>query len=143
MTKVSIEDVEQILQQSKLDAAVVNKVVSALEQLAEEAKEDKAPVQKNKFRHGVVISDPENKLAGVELTAVVVKMEESKDMTQAVEKIKAAAKDFNNNSRKGKKNPVKAVFEACGAIASKFFKSQEIKILTKEPVMVIVTDNKI
>lgn len=143
MSKVSIEDVEQILQQSKLDQSVVLKVLSDLEKLAEENKNEKSPAQKNKFQHGIVISDPENKLAGIELTGWVVKMEDSKDMTQAVSKISAAAKDFNNNSRKGKKNPIKTIGEACQHVAAKFFKSQEIKVVTKEPVMVLVTDNNV
>jgi len=141
--KIDLDSVVKALN-GRVDQPIIAEV---LEDLKAEIKEDeeakaaeKEPKQKKQF--GVLISDQAGVLAGNDLVAWVVQVEESASPHVMFERIKRAAYEFNQ-SKKGRKHPVKTVGEACEAVGAKFFKEQNISIKTKEPVLIMATDNVI
>jgi hypothetical protein len=67
-------------------------------------------------------------------------MPENEDTRDVVELIKKAAYNFNA-SKKGRKYPVNTIGQAIEGVGNKFFKPYNVSLKTKEPVLVITTDN--
>lgn len=143
MAKIEIAKVTEILQRSNLEADVMKEILSAIQEEAKAAEaetEEKPPVQKKQFI--ILVSDPNGDMPEKDLVGWVVQIPEMASPLTVTERIHRAAYDFNS-SRRGRKNPVSTVGEACEAVAQKHFKEAEIAIKTKIPVSVIVTDNQI
>ncbi len=98
-----------------------------------------------KYKHLIVASDPsgtlKSTLEGVPMW--VFKVPDEEKHTEVMERFFKGVYDFNANSRKGRKNPVKTVGDGIQAVPTKHFKPSKSPVLTKEPVIVLVTDNKI
>ena len=60
----------------------------------------------------------------------------------AESQIHKAAYDFNQTP-KGRRMPVQSIGEACEAVPARIFKEHQLWIKTKEPVLILRTDNKI
>ena len=67
-------------------------------------------------------------------------MPENEDTRDVVELIKKGAYNYNA-SKKGRKYPVGSIGSAIEGVGTKFFKPYNLSIKTKEPVLVITTDN--
>lgn len=147
--KVNIEDVEHILSKYKIDqktiAAVVDEVVQATEDAKADNGADGDKAKKAKYKHLIVASDPDGSARAVlERTPMwVFKVPDDENHTEVMPRFFRGVYDFNAKSRKGKKNPIKSVGDGIQAVGTKFYKPNKSPILTKEPVIVIVTDNKI
>ncbi len=143
MAKIEITKVREIIKRSNLEAEVMNELLAAIEeevQLAEAEAEVKPPPQKKQFV--IVVSDPQGELPEKDFVGWVVQIPEVASPLTVPERIFRAAYDFNL-SRRGRKNPVSTVGEACEAVSQRHFKEAEISVKTKVPVSVIVTDNEI
>jgi hypothetical protein len=143
MAKIEIEKVAEVLKRSNLEADVLKQIIQALQEelnAAEEEQEEKPPPQKKQF--AILVSDPEGTIPEKDFVGWIVQIPEIASVLTIPERIHKAAYDFNS-SRRGRKNPVSTVGEACEAVASKHFKEADIAIKTKIPVAVIVTDNQI
>lgn len=143
MAKIDVTKVADILKRSNLQAEVVKEILQAIQEEAagpEEDQEPKPPVQKKQFV--ILVSDPNGDMPEKDLVGWVVQIPEMASPLTVQERIHKAAYDFNS-SRRGRKNPVSTVGEACEAVAAKHFKEAEIAIKTKVPVTVLVTDNQI
>jgi len=146
--KVDITDVEHILAKYKIDQKTIEKVVDDVKQATEDAKADNAgdgDGKKMKYKHLIVASDPDGtKTKLLEETPMwVFKVPEDEKHTDVMGRFFKGVYDFNAKSRKGKKNPIKSVGDGIQAVPTKHFKPNKSPVLTKEPVIVIVTDNKI
>ncbi len=143
MAKIEIAKVADVLKRSNLEPDVLKEIIQALQEEAnadEEEKDEKPPPQKKQFV--ILVSDPEGVMPEKDLVGWVVQIPEMASVLTVPERIHKAAYDFNS-SRRGRKNPVSTVGEACEAVAAKHFKEAEIAIKTKIPVAVVVTDNEI
>lgn len=142
--KVDIEDVQLALSQYGVDQTVARKIVDDVRQAAEDAKGDAAPGKKTKYKHLIVASDPEGKYPNLaEIPMWVFKVPSEENHTDVMPRFFKGVYDFNAKSRKGRKNPIRSVADGIQSVGSKHFKPNKTPVLTKEPVIILVTDNKI
>ena len=142
MAKVDIDLVKLVAMQ-KLNPS--NKEMSAflqeLKERAEAYKPEKEPTVKKQYVF--ILSDPHGKFKGdTDFTGWVVQIPEDDNPATALEKLHLGAYDFNR-SVKGRRYPVSTVAEACEFGSAKIFKEQKIWVKTKEPVLVVPTNNKL
>jgi len=144
MAKIEIAKVAEVLKRSNLEVEVLKEIIQALQEeanAADDEKEEKPPAQKKQFV--ILVSDPDGAMPeGKEFVGWIVQIPEMASVLTVNERIHKASYDFNS-SKRGRKNPVSTVGEACEAVASKHFKENDIAIKTKIPVAVVVTDNQI
>ena len=141
-TKVKVEQVEFTMNEVGIDSKDIAKVIADLEQSLQEEDEQRAPTVK-KTVFGIARTD--KPIPKVEETPMLaLKAPEELTYIEVEELFYKACYEYNANHKKGQKNPVKEVFEAVGAPGiGKYFKEQGIQILTKEPLTIIPTDNRI
>jgi hypothetical protein len=142
MSKISIEEVESALRAQNVDMKVVNSVLTQLNEVIEEEKENRGttPKQKNEFL--IILSDPNKELVGKDFVGYVVQMKQGDDAATVLDKIKAAAHD-TNAAKKRKKTMLKTMADAFYGIKRSFLKPKNILIKTKTPVRVLITDGTI
>ncbi len=141
--KVSIEQIEQSMRDQNVDPKIIVKVISDLEAAAKEDKEDRGSAPKAKTQFAILVSDPENKLRGLNLTGYVVAMEENAPPQAAHERIVEAVNNFNN-SKRGRKAPLETLADAIAVLKGKWLKrehGEKIAIKTREPVAVQAVPN--
>lgn len=142
MAKVDIALVAHVAQQ-KLNPSSkeLDAFLQELRERVEAQKSEKEPAVKKQYVF--ILSDPNGKFKGdTDYTGWVVQIPEDDNPATALEKLHLAAYDFNR-SAKGRHYPVRTVAEACEFGSAKIFKEQKIWVKTKEPVLVISTNNKI
>ncbi len=138
--KVELDTLKRVLQRNDLDVRQVSQIMEDIARELEKEEEPKAPAVKKQF--AVLVSDPEGKMAGLDLTGWVLQIPEEESPSLAAEKIFRAAYEFNA-SPKGRRFPVETVGEACETVTARFFKEQGAWVKTKEPVLLVRTDNRI
>lgn len=144
--KVDITDIEHILNKHNVDRTVINAVVEDAKQAVEDAKADDGAEgqKKGKYKHLIVVSDPDNRCPDIsELSMWILKVKEEENHTDVLPRLYKGVYDYNEKSRKGRKNPVKTLGDAMQTVGPKFYKPAKSPILTKEPVIVLVSDNTI
>jgi hypothetical protein len=143
--KVDLEDIQLALSQHGVEQKLAQQIINDVKQAAEDAKGGNGPAKKTKYKYLIVASDPDGtKKTLIENTPMwVFKVPDEEKHTDVLPRFYKGVYDFNAKSRKGRKNPVKTVGDGIQAVGSKHFKPNKTPILTKEPVIVLVTDNKI
>jgi hypothetical protein len=143
MSKISIEEVESKMLELKIDPIKVKQVVSELEKVVEELTEERKATTgpKQKWEHIIVLNDEEGILNGKEVTGWVVQQPDGAESNLILSKLIDAAKNQNEVTKKKANiiNDFKSLFEH---LKSKFTKEKNIRIKTKEPTRVIVTNGK-
>lgn len=143
MAKIDIDTVKRILQRNNVE---IRKVAEIMEDLSTELdlqaaeKEAKPPPVKKQFV--ILVSDPEGHLVQRDFTGWVLQIPEEDSALTTVEKLCAAAYDFNA-SPKGRRLPLQTLGETLEIIPGKFTKEHQVWIKTKEPVLLVRTDNQI
>lgn len=140
--KVSLENVEAILLERKIEPPKVKEILRDLEKAAEEEKADNAATTgpKAKWEHVIVINDPEGKLKD-DFTGWVVVQQEGQDTGLVLSKLTDAAKT-QNDAAKRKKSLLQNFGEIFQGLKSKFLKEKGLKIKTKEAVRVLTVNGK-
>lgn len=139
--KADIDLVNLILQRNDIDVRKRNQIIEDIQtELQANSDEEQAPPIKKQFV--IVVSDPEGKIEGLDLTGWVVQIPEEDSVFSTAERIHKAAYDFNA-SPKGKRLPVRSIGEALEVIPAKFFKEHQAWVKTKEPVLLISTKNEL
>ena len=138
--KVEVELVAEIMQKNHLDPVVQKRILEELLSSLEAGAAEKVPAEKKQWV--VLASDPEGKLAAVDFVAWVLQIPEEEAPVTVKDKLYRGVYEFNT-TRSGRLHPVRAVGEAFEQVPSKYFKAADLTVKTKEPVIVIVTDNKI
>jgi hypothetical protein len=136
------------LQRQDLDIRTVNAVIEEITQEVQANQEDKPP--REKLQTCILLSDPSGRLnpeffeaAGFsDFTGWVVKIPEEESPATVHDRIRKAAYDFNVTP-KGRRMPVLTVGEAAEVVPARIFKEHGIRIQTKEPVLILTTDNRI
>lgn len=114
----------------------------SFEARAAENAEEKTPAVKKQFV--IVVSDPHGEIAalGKDFTGWVVQIPEDDNPALALGRIHKGAFDFNRTP-KGRRLPLRTVAEACEFGSAKIYKEHKVWVKTKEPVLVVLSDNKI
>lgn len=136
---MNIDDLTEILRQNGVAAPTIKQIITDLKQAAEDNKGTAGPKAKNKFV--VLLNSPTNELTNAQ--AWVVQVPEETAAADIMNKVSSAAREFNANTRKGKKNPVRTLADAALTVTRKFFKAAGVNIKTKIPVETIVTDGMV
>jgi hypothetical protein len=145
--KVDIEEVESVLYSNKVEPEKAIKILSDLNKVVEELKEEKIAAVENsggkpKWESVIVLLDKNNELKDREFAGWVVQIEEGKDPATIMSGITDACK-VQNETAKRKKSFLTTVIEAFEGLKPKFLKEKRIKIKTKELTRIIITDNKL
>jgi hypothetical protein len=141
MAKVDLELVKLILQRNVTDVRQVAQILEDINQeLAAQVDEDKAPPVKKQYV--ILLSDPRGHLAGKDFTGWVVQIPEDESPATTEDKLIRAAYEFNSTP-KGRRLGLKTIGELCENIPARFLKDQLAWVRTKEPVLVVVSNNKI
>ena len=142
MSKIALEEVEQVLSQHKVaDApAIMDDLQKILDELAAEREAEKA--NKVPWEYVVVLHDPNGELKAQKkdevLSAYVVQHEDGVDPGTILSTIADAA-TAQNDTAKRKKSMLSNMREIFEGLKSKFLKEKKIRIKTKEPVRVLLT----
>lgn len=142
MAKIDVSKVAEILKKNEIDPAVLRRVMEEMNLVVQpEGDEgDKPPPVKKQFV--VLVSDPDGKFPKTDFAAWVLQMPEDESPATVEERIFRSAYDYNA-TRKGRMYPAKTVGEALENIPAKHFKEAELWVKTKNPVIVLKTDNEI
>lgn len=141
--KVDTEIVQQVLQQSKLklDPDLIRTIFDDVREMAAANAVPRAKHPKKPFL--LVVSDPNGVIPeGTELTGWAVQIDDEKDITTLPDSLQRAAQDFNA-SKKGEKLPADTIADVFESATSKQFVAHGVYRRHKEPVFVIVTNNKV
>ena len=142
MPKIDVNQVADILKRNEVDPKVLSQIVAEINAVLEqEAGEEKPPAVKKQWC--ILISDPEDKLPeGEDFVGWVVQIPESESPASTQERIHRATYDFNA-TKPGRLLPATTIGEAMENVAAKHFKEAELWVKTKEPVLMLRTNNKI
>lgn len=142
MAKVDLDLVKHILQRNELELRQVNSIIEDIEQELKALKEENPPTPRVPKQFAILVSDPEGILPKNDLVGWVVQLPEEDAPMTAESQIHKAAYDFNQTP-KGRRMPVQTIGEACEAVPARIFKEHQLWIKTKEPVLVLRTDNTV
>jgi len=142
MAKVDLDLVKFILQRNDLDVRRVNSIMEEIEQEMKTIQEENPPAPRVPKQFAIMVSDPEGILPRADFTGWVLQMPEEDSPATLEGQIHKAAYDFNQTP-KGRRMPVKTIGEACEAVPARIFKEHQVWVKTKEPVLVLRTDNSI
>lgn len=148
--RLNEDDIEHVLTQKGVEQPKVKDIMTEIKRLEDEEAE-RAKLQastRKKKKMVLVASDPEDRFVQVvDCPVWVVQMNEEDNHTDVIEKINSATYAYNNDvlngKKKSKKNPVYKVSESLEQVTAKYFKEEEISVKTKEPTVIVRTDNKI
>ena len=142
MAKVDLDLVKYILQRNELDVRQVNSIMEDIEQEIKVQKEENPPAPRVPKQFTILISDPEGTMPKGDLTGWILQLPEEDAPMTVESQIHKAAYDFNQTP-KGRRMPVQTIGEACEAVPARIFKEYQLWVKTKEPVLVLRTDNQI
>jgi hypothetical protein len=158
---VDIHTVKDILYSNGMEDIVIQTVIEELikaqEQPVEQVSDDKSNADdgvaddavtdgddspKVKKQFVIVLSDPNKELVQYtnKLVGWVGQISAEADVNTYLPKLYDAAYEFNR-SKKGRKYPIKTVGDAMDTVQAKLLKKQGISIKTKEPVLILLSDN--
>jgi hypothetical protein len=142
MPKIDVNKVAEILKKNHIDPAVLRRVVEEMNLAVQPdpGDGDQAPPVKKQFV--ILVSDPNEKLPKVDFTGWVLQIPEDESPASVQERLLKATYDYNA-SKKGRLYPAKTVGDAIEAVPAKLFRETELWVKTKEPVIVLRTDNEI
>ena len=142
MAKVDLDLVKHILQRNELDIRQVNSIIEDIQQELKIIQDENPPAPRVPKQFAILISDPEGALPKTDLTGWVLQMPEEDSPAILEGQILKAAYEFNQTP-KGRRMPVKTIGEACESVPARLFKEQQVWVKTKEPVLMLRTNNQI
>jgi hypothetical protein len=142
MAKIDVNKVAEILKKNQLHPNLLRQIVEEMNILTQaDSDEEKPPAVKKQF--AVLVSDPNSLIPkDAEFVAWVAQIPESENIKTVETRLRTAAYEFNT-TKKGRLHPVITVGEAFMHVAPKHFKEVDLSVKTKEPVLVLITNNKI
>jgi hypothetical protein len=142
MAKIDVNKVAEILKKNHIDPAVLRRVVEEMNLAVQPdpGEADQAPPVKKQFI--ILVSDPAGKMPKADLTGWVLQIPENESPASVEERLLKGVYDYNA-SKKGRLYPAKTVGDAVENVPGKFFREVELWVKTKEPVLVLRTDNEI
>ncbi|MDY6069352.1 MAG: hypothetical protein SPI34_06480 [Opitutales bacterium] len=141
MAKIDVELVKQVLVRNNLDSSKIKEILEDISyevKVSQQEKGEKEPAVKKQFVF--VLSDPYGKFKDEDYSGWVIQIPEDDNAMTALERVYQSAYDFNV-SPKGRRYPAKKVSEIMEFGSAKIFKEHKLWVKTKEPVLVVRTDN--
>ena len=139
--KADIEIVKETMIHHQIDEPKAQEIIDDLKKVIEEELAARAPAVKKQY--GVIVSDPLGHIPPNSVfTGWVFQMEEEDNVADGLRRVHTTVFDFNQ-TKKGQRTPIRTVGGAMEIISGTLFKENGIIPKTKEPVCVLVTDNKI
>jgi hypothetical protein len=142
MAKIDVNKVAEILKKNHIDPAVLRRVVEEMNLAVQPDPGDGDQVPPVKKQHIILVSDPNGKMPKGDLTGWVLQIPENESPASVEERLLKGTYDYNA-SKKGRLYPAKTVGEAIESVPGKFFREVELWVKTKEPVLVLRTNNEI
>jgi hypothetical protein len=153
--KIELEKIKTAMLENNIDETIVDAVIAQLEEEAveeiqpeieeqptnEDLTDNSEDLPKIAYEYVVILNDKEGYLKDKEIAAWIVQQEENADAGLVLHKLKEAAKD-QNESAKRKKNAITTLEDLFDGLKTKFLKSKNIKIKTKDLTRVIVSNGK-
>lgn len=136
---IKIEQIESVLRENKVNADVLQKVVSRLKDIEEENKPEKGAA-KAKSEFIIALRGDANLKAQV-AAGWVIQVKEGDDPARLIDKMTKAANDHNAAIRK-KALRIQTWAQLFSYIKRKFSKEQGFQPKTKNAVQVIVLENE-
>lgn len=135
------EKIDEIIDLLSNATVAVDEAAKAEEAVdsSEETGNDEEGEPKPKQQFVMLVSDTTG-IIKKDLVGWVLQIPEDDDVATVIDSIKTGAYNFNA-SKKGQKYPVSSIGQAIANVPNKFFKTNNLKIKTKEPVQIIVTNN--
>ena len=142
MAKIDVSKVAEILKKNQIDPVVLRRVIEEMNLAVqpEPGEAEKPPPVKKQFV--ILVSDPEGRLPKNDFVGWVLQIPENERPATAPERVFRGAYDYNT-TKKGHLFPARTVGEALENVSAKFFREAEVWVKTKEPVLVLRTDNEI
>ena len=142
MAKVDVEIIKYVLERRELDTRQVASILEEITKQAEiiAAETPKEPPVKKQFV--ILVSDPEGIMPDRDLVGWVGQIPEDDSPAQVEERLHRAAYEFNVTP-KGRRMPVETIGEVCEIVPARLLKEQDIWVKTKEPVLILRTNNKV
>jgi hypothetical protein len=142
MAKVDLDLVKHILQRNELDLRQVNAIIEDLQEEIKILQAENPPAPRVPKQFAILLSDPEGKIPAGDFTGWVLQLPEEDNPLEVLEQLYKGAYDFNQTP-KGRRLPVKSIGEACEVVPARIFKEYQVWVKTKEPVLVLRTNNQI
>ena len=142
MAKVDLDLVKHILQRNELDLRQVNAIIEDLQEEIKILQAENPPAPRVPKQFAILISDPEGKIPAGDFTGWVLQLPEEDNPLEVLEQLYKGAYDFNQTP-KGRRLPVKSIGEACEVVPARIFKEYQVWVKTKEPVLMLRTNNQI
>ena len=141
--KIPFDEIEAIIRES-LEPSKAQEILKKIEIVSEELKNDGPKLPKKKNQFAIIALDLEGRIPDdLELTGLIIKMPETEDVGLTLTKISEAAREQNAAKKKRGKMDIASVSEAAYAVKRKWLKEKNIAILTREPVRIIKSNNKL
>lgn len=141
--KFSTEDITLALRAVKAEPDVIDQTIRKLLETAEETKEEKTPRPKKQIV-GILLKQAEAlPEAGCERQIFCVQIDMDADHNQIVPNIISAVAESNAAPKKKKAFPIKTLTDAFLLLKPKLCKEKALKILTKEPVIIVEAEDEI
>jgi hypothetical protein len=131
-----------VLQRNEIDYETISQIVGDLESELSGDEEVAAGLPPVKKQFVILVSDPEKKFADELFTGWVLQIPEDRSPLEVNGQLIRAAYEFNH-SKKGAREPAKTITDICEIVSPKILRGQSIWVRTKEPVLVVRTDNRI
>jgi hypothetical protein len=144
MAKVDLALVREVMQRNEIDYTIISQVLEDLElELNGDGDEEEGePLPPVKKQFVILVSDPEGKFSEELFTGWVLQIPEDQSPLEVNAQLIRAAYEFNQ-SKKGARDPAKTITDVCEIVPAKFLKTQQVWVKTKEPVLVIRTNNRV
>ena len=141
MAKIDVETVKQILQRNHVEIRKVSEILEDINtelEIQANERENRPPPVKKQFV--MLVSDPEGNLENKDYTGWVLQIPEEDSPYTAPERLIRAAYEFNTTP-KGQRLPVTTIGETCEVVSAKILKEEQVWVKTKEPILLLRTDN--
>ena len=135
----TIDEILELLSNATVAVDEAAKTEEEAVDVSEETGNDEEGEPKPKQQFVILVSDT-NGIINKDLVGWVLQIPENDDVATVLDSIKSGAYNFNA-SKKGQKYPVSSIGQAIANVPNKFFKTNNLKIKTKEPIQIITTNN--
>lgn len=143
MAKIDIDTVRKVLQRNDVDMETISQVLEDLEiELGGNENEAAPAMPIQKKQYVMLISDPEGRFSGDLFTGWVLQIPEDQSPLEVTAQLIRSAYEYNQ-SKRGQREPVKTIADVCEIVPAKFLKAQNVWVKTKEPILVVHTDNTV
>ena len=131
--------IEEVLDLLNNATVQVDEATQAEEAEPAENESEESDEPKVKKQYGILVCDKDGSITR-DLVGWVYQMPENEDPRDVVELLKKAGYNYNA-SKKGRKYPVNTIGAIIEGVGSKYMKPYNLTLKTKEPVLLVTTDN--